>query len=194
MKMNSTDIPIATAALPTSEVLDAVLSQQTDQQASSITQAGASGVDRAATEEMAASMISELTEELERWKTEVREYRQERVMVDTWRKQISDLERDLEVALETLQTAEGKVMDTKAEKDREIQTHLVEHQAVVDKLQAEVEKEKLEREKALQVKERSEQQKAKIEELQSLNQGTFAGNLSCFATGDTSSYTFTLDN
>ncbi|KAG0339605.1 hypothetical protein BG000_001756 [Podila horticola] len=170
MKMNSTDIPIATAALPTSEVLDAVLSQQTDQQASSITQAGASGVDRAATEEMAAAMISELTEELERWKTEVREYRQERVMVDTWRKQISDLERDLEVALETLQTAEGKVMDTKAEKDREIQTHLVEHQAVVDKLQAEVEKEKLEREKALQVKERSEQQKAKIEELQSLNQ------------------------
>lgn len=123
-------------------------------------------------------MISELTEELERWKTEVREYRQERVMVDTWRKQISDLERDLEVALETLQTAEGKVIETKAEKNREIQMRLVEHQAIVDKLQAEVEKEKLGREKALQEKERSEQQKAKIEELESLKQGTFTGSLS----------------
>ncbi|KAG0357472.1 hypothetical protein BG005_003500 [Podila minutissima] len=131
---------------------------------------GASGLDRTAAEEMAAAMISELTEELERWKTEVREYRQERVMVDTWRKQISDLERDLEVALETLQTAEGKVIETKAEKNREIQMRLVEHQAIVDKLQAEVEKEKLGREKALQEKERSEQQKAKIEELESLKQ------------------------
>lgn len=123
-------------------------------------------------------MISELTEELERWKTEVREYQQERVMVETWRKQISNLERDLEVALETLQTAEGKVIEIKAEKDREIHTRLAEHQVIADKLQAVVEKEKLEREKALQEQERSEQQKAKIEALESLNQGKFASKLS----------------
>ncbi|KAG0041074.1 hypothetical protein BGZ82_000053 [Podila clonocystis] len=170
VKMNSTDNQIATADLPTSGVSDPVLFQQTDQQAYSTTQVVASVVDRTATEEMTAAMISELTEELERWKTEVREHRQERVMVDAWRKQISDLERDLEVALETLQAAEGKVNETKAEKDREIQTFLVEHQAIVDMLQAEMEKEKLEREKALQEKVRSEQQKAKIEELESLKQ------------------------
>ncbi|KAF9393420.1 hypothetical protein CPC16_002042 [Podila verticillata] len=126
--------------------------------------------DRKTTEEMAAAMISDLTEELERWKTEVREYQQERVMVETWRKQISDLERDLEVALETLQTAEGKVIETEAEKDREIQARLAERQVIVDKLQAEVEKEKLEREKASQEQERSEQQKTKIEALESLIQ------------------------
>ncbi|KAG0100205.1 hypothetical protein BGZ93_003375 [Podila epicladia] len=170
VKINSNDSQIATAALPTNGVSDPVLSQQVDQQGYSIAQAGASGLDTTAAEEMAAAMISELTEELERWKTEVREYRQERVMVDTWRKQISDLERDLEVALETLQTAEGKVIETKAEKDRDIQTQLMEHQAIIDKLQAEVEKEKLEREKALQEKEHGEQQKVKIEELESLKQ------------------------
>ncbi|KAF8953272.1 hypothetical protein BGZ52_000335 [Haplosporangium bisporale] len=168
-KMSPTDNQLATAALPSSAVSEPVLSQQTDQQACFVVQVGALE-DRKTTEEMAAAMISELTEELERWKTEVREYQQERVMVETWRKQISDLERDLEVALETLQTAEGKVIETEAEKDREIQARLAERQVIVDKLQAEVEKEKLEREKASQEQERSEQQKTKIEALESLIQ------------------------
>lgn len=175
--MSPIDNQIATKALPTNAISEPVLPQQTDQQACAVVQAGALG-DRTATEEMAAAMINELTEELERWKTEVREYRQERVMVETWRKQISDLERDLEVALETLQTAESKAIETKAEKDREIQTHLAEHQVIVDKLQAKVKTEQLEREKASQEQERSEQRKAKIEALESLNQGKFASKLS----------------
>ncbi|KAF9391957.1 hypothetical protein CPB97_004826 [Podila verticillata] len=168
-KMGPTENQLAAAALPSSAASEPVLSRQTDQQACFVVQAGALK-DKTTTEEMAAAMISELTEELERWKTEVREYQQERVMVETWRKQISNLERDLEVALETLQTAEGKVIEIKAEKDREIHTRLAEHQVIADKLQAVVEKEKLEREKALQEQERSEQQKAKIEALESLNQ------------------------
>lgn len=175
--MGPTDNQLATAALSSSAASEPVLSQQTDQQACFVVQAGALE-DRTTTEEMAAAMISELTEELERWKTEVREYQQERVMVETWRKQISDLERDLEVALATLQTAEGKVIETKAEKNREIQTRLAEHQVIVDKLQAEVEKEKLERERVSQEQERSEQQKAKVEALESLNQGKAASQLS----------------
>ncbi|KAF9207362.1 hypothetical protein BGZ49_000608 [Haplosporangium sp. Z 27] len=61
--------------------------------------------------------IRELNEELERWKTEVSEYRQERVAAETFRKQISTLERDLGIALDTLATAEAKVAETKSERD-----------------------------------------------------------------------------
>ncbi|KAG0348600.1 hypothetical protein BG004_004728 [Podila humilis] len=125
---------------------------------------------RSATEEMAAAMISELTEELERWKTEVREYRQERVLIDTRQKQILDLERDLKVALESLQAAEGKTTEAMTEKDQAIRNQKVQHQEIVSKLQAEMEHGKLEREKLSQELSKSLEIRTTQKALESINQ------------------------
>ncbi|KAF9297418.1 hypothetical protein BGZ88_010139 [Linnemannia elongata] len=103
--------------------------------------------------------IKEMEEELERWKTEVKELRQERVATDGWRKQISDLERDLETALDSLQAAEAKVIELRSEqqsavagkKDHEdAQEKLAACEATVEQLKADLELVRSEKEKALE--------------------------------------------
>ncbi|KAF9181893.1 hypothetical protein BGZ51_005126 [Haplosporangium sp. Z 767] len=118
-------------------------------------------------ENSASATIRELTEELDRWKTEAQEYRQERVAVEGWRKQISDLERDLETALESLQSAEAKAIEAKAE-----QTGAGSQVAVLEKtvesLKIDLETMKAQRDSALD--EASKIQREKMEVLESRNQ------------------------
>ncbi|KAF8943576.1 hypothetical protein BGZ47_005291 [Haplosporangium gracile] len=119
----------------------------------------------------------EMEEELERWKIEVRELRQERVATDGWRKQISDLERDLETALDSLQSAEAKVIELRSEqqstaaamKDHEdAQEKLAAYELTVDQLEADIELIRGEKEKALE--DAATNQKEQLVQLESRNQ------------------------
>ncbi|KAG9065560.1 hypothetical protein KI688_001848 [Linnemannia hyalina] len=121
--------------------------------------------------------VKEMEEELERWKMEVRELRQERVATDGWRKQISDLERDLETALDSLQSAEAKVIELRSEqqsastgmKDHEdAQEKLAAHEATVEQLKADLELVRGEKEKALE--DATANQKEQLAQLESRNQ------------------------
>ena len=121
-----------------------------------------------------------MEEELERWKIEVRELRQERVATDGWRKQISDLERDLETALDSLQSAEAKVIELRSEqqsaaagkKDHEdAQEKLAAYEATVEQLKVDLELVRAEKEKALE--EAATNQKEQLVQLESRNQGNF---------------------
>lgn len=89
--------------------------------------------------------IVELTEELERWKTEAREHQREKAATDGLRKQITILERDLETALETLQNTEGKLIQVKAEQDG-AQPRLVEYEKTIQEMKSEIERERSQRE------------------------------------------------
>lgn len=121
-----------------------------------------------------------MEEELERWKTEVKELRQERVATDGWRKQISDLERDLETALDSLQAAEAKVIEFRSEqqsavagkKDHEdAQEKLAACEATVEQLKADLELVRSEKEKALE--DATTNQMEQLARLESRNQGNF---------------------
>lgn len=121
-----------------------------------------------------------MEEELERWKIEVRELRQERVATDGWRKQISDLERDLETALDSLQSAEAKVIELRSEqqsaaagkKDHEdAQEKLAAYEATVEQLKVDLELVRAEKEKTLE--EAATNQKEQLVQLESRNQGNF---------------------
>ncbi|KAG0256273.1 hypothetical protein BG011_004641 [Mortierella polycephala] len=118
-------------------------------------------------ENSASTTFRELTEELDRLKTEAQEYRQERVAVESWRKQISDLERDLETALESLQSAEAMAAEAKAE-----QTGAGSQVAVLEKtvesLKTDLKTMKAQRDNALD--EVSKAQHEKMEVLESRNQ------------------------
>lgn len=121
-----------------------------------------------------------MEEELERWKIEVKELRQERVATDGWRKQILDLERDLETALDSLQSAEAKVIELRSEqqsaavgkKDYEdAQEKLAAYEATVEQLKADLELVRGEKEKALE--DAATNQKDQLAQLESRNQGNF---------------------
>ncbi|KAF9438606.1 hypothetical protein BGZ76_006505 [Entomortierella beljakovae] len=101
------------------------------------------------TESESSRAIRELTEELERWKIEVGELRQERVGIDTWRKQISDLQRDLEVALDSLATSEAMVVHAKTEQDSVV-SKIDSYEKTIESLKTDLvaEKERAEKEKA----------------------------------------------
>lgn len=124
--------------------------------------------------------VKEMEEELARWKSEVRELRNERAAIDGWRKQISDLERDLETALDSLQSAEAKVIELRNEqqsavaskKDHEdAQEKLTAYEATVQQLKAELELVRGEKEKALE--DVTTNQKEQLARLESSNQGNF---------------------
>lgn len=85
-------------------------------------------------------MIRELNEELERWKIEAEEHRKERVAVEVWRKQISNLERDLEVALDSLQSAEAKVIESRREQET-ARIKFSEYEKTIEDLQTKAEQE-----------------------------------------------------
>ncbi|KAI8595015.1 hypothetical protein EDD21DRAFT_58397 [Dissophora ornata] len=112
-------------------------------------------------------IILELTEELERWKTEASEFRQERLAAESWRKQVSTLERDLEVALDALQSAEGQVIEVKAAQQT-AGSKLTEFEIIIESLKADLDIEKAEKDKALAIA--SEGQKEELQELQSRNE------------------------
>ncbi|KAG0294103.1 hypothetical protein BGZ96_001790 [Linnemannia gamsii] len=121
--------------------------------------------------------VKEMEEELARWKMEVRELRHERAATDGWRKQISDLERDLETALDSLQSAEAKVIELRSEqqstaadkKDHEdAQEKLTAYEATVQQLKAELELVRGEKEKALE--DATTSQKEQLAQLEASNQ------------------------
>lgn len=124
-----------------------------------------------------SKVVKEMEEELERWKIEVKELRQERVATDGWRKQILDLERDLETALDSLQSAEAKVIELRSEqqsaavgkKDYEdAQEKLAAYEATVEQLKADLELVRGEKEKALE--DAATNQKDQLAQLESRNQ------------------------
>lgn len=112
--------------------------------------------------------ILELTEELERWKTEAREHQRERAAIEALRKQITTLERDLEVALDTLQSTEGRLIQTKAEKD-EAQPKLASYEKVIQDMKFEIEQEKNHRERS-QADEATTRQQL-LDDLKTRNEG-----------------------
>ncbi|KAF9537255.1 hypothetical protein EC957_008592 [Mortierella hygrophila] len=121
--------------------------------------------------------MKEMEEELEQWKLEVKELRQERVATDGWRKQISDLERDLETALDSLQSAEAKVIELRSEQQsastsmkehEDAQEKLAAHEATVEQLKADLELVRGEKEKALE--NATNNQKEQLAQLESRNQ------------------------
>ncbi|KAF9141855.1 hypothetical protein BGX30_004007, partial [Mortierella sp. GBA39] len=149
-RQNATDSQISTALLPTPPI-------------STFNESGRA--------------VKEMEEELERWKIEVGELRQERVATDGWRKQISDLERDLETALDSLQSAEAKVIELRSEqqsastgmKDHEdAQEKLAAHEAAMEQLKADLELVRGEKEKALE--DATTNQKEQLAQLESRNQ------------------------
>ncbi|CAO3564814.1 unnamed protein product [Mortierella alpina] len=115
-------------------------------------------------------LIRELNEELERWKAEAQDHRQERAKVEGWRKQISDLERDLETALESLQAAEAKVIEANAEQN-ERGSQISQYEQTLDRLRADHEAEKAEKEKREKsLEQETLTQKQKLGDLESRNQ------------------------
>ena len=122
--------------------------------------------------------MREMEEELERRKIEVQELRQERMATDGWRKQIADLERDLETALDSLQKAEAKVIEfsnenesvTEGKKEYEVtQEKLVAYEATIEQLKADLDLVRGEREKALE--NAATNQKEQLGNLEARNQG-----------------------
>ncbi|KAF9361744.1 hypothetical protein BGX26_012465 [Mortierella sp. AD094] len=111
-------------------------------------------------------VIQELKEELELWKTEVSEYRQERISVETWRKQISDLERDLEVALDSLSSAEARVMDVKSEREA-VGSQIANYEKTIESLKMNLGIERTQKEKALE--EATATQRQQLEALETCN-------------------------
>lgn len=117
------------------------------------------------------NVIRELNEELERWKAEAHEHRQERTMMESWRKQISDLERDLETALESLQAAEAKAIDASAEQIAK-GSQISQYEQILDKLRTDYEAAKAEKEKVEKsMEEETFTQKQRLGHLESRNQG-----------------------
>ncbi|KAF9083655.1 hypothetical protein BGX23_011245 [Mortierella sp. AD031] len=121
--------------------------------------------------------VREMEEELERWKTEVQELRQERMATDGWRKQISDLERDLETALDSLQKAETKVIEVRSEKEsaterkKELeaaQEKLVAYEATMEQLKVDLDFVRGEKVKALE--DAATNQKEQLGKLEARNQ------------------------
>ncbi|KAG0291330.1 hypothetical protein BGZ97_005917 [Linnemannia gamsii] len=156
LRQNATDSHISTALLPTPPM-------------STSNDSGRDSQDRKA--------VKEMEEELERWKIEVRELRQDRVATDGWRKQISDLERDLETALDSLQSAEAKVIELRSEQQsaaackkvyEDAQEKLTAYEATVQQLKAEIELVRGEKEKALE--DAATNQKEQLAQLESSNQ------------------------
>ncbi|KAI8362176.1 hypothetical protein B0O80DRAFT_94673 [Mortierella sp. GBAus27b] len=112
-------------------------------------------------ESESARTIRELNEELERWKIEAEEHRQERerwrreseehrqerASVEVWQKQISNLERDLEVALFSLQSAEAKVIETKGDQEA-VSIKFSEYEKTIETMKADLEDQKSTQEKA----------------------------------------------
>ncbi|KAF9360192.1 hypothetical protein BGX34_007905 [Mortierella sp. NVP85] len=94
----------------------------------------------AAEESESSRIIRELNEELERWKIEAEEHRKERVAAEVWRKQISNLERDLEVALDSLQSAEVKVIESRLEQET-ARIKFAEYEKAIEDLQFKAEQE-----------------------------------------------------
>ncbi|KAF9899846.1 hypothetical protein EC991_008231, partial [Linnemannia zychae] len=151
LRQNATDNQIATALLPTPP--------------------------QSASDTQERRAVREMEEELERWKIEVRQLRQERAATDGWRKQISDLERDLETALDSLQSAEAKVIELRSEQEstaarkkefEDTQEKVAGYEATVEKLKADLETVREEKEKALVSATAS--QKEHLEKLEARNQ------------------------
>ncbi|KAF9941324.1 hypothetical protein BGZ67_005375 [Mortierella alpina] len=116
------------------------------------------------------NLIRELNQELERWKAEAHDHRQERTMVESWRKQISDLERDLETALESLQAAEAKAIKA-GEGQNEKVCQISHYEQTIDKLRTDHEAEKAEKEKREKsLEQETLTQKQRLGNLESLNQ------------------------
>ncbi|KAG0378078.1 hypothetical protein BGX24_004805 [Mortierella sp. AD032] len=154
LRQNATDSQIATALLPTPP--------------------------QSTSDSQERKAVKEMGEELERWKIEVRELRQERVATDGWRKQISDLERDLETALDSLQSAEAKVIELMSEQEstaarkkefEDSQEKVAVYETTVEKLKADLEAVRGEKENALEnvnatQKEQVGQLETRIQELE----------------------------
>ncbi|KAF9946840.1 hypothetical protein BGZ70_002999 [Mortierella alpina] len=116
------------------------------------------------------NLIRELNEELERWRAEAQDHQQERARVDGWRKQISDLERDLETALESLQAAEAKVIEANAEQNAR-GSQISQYEQTIDRLRTNHEAEKAEKEKREKsLEQETLNQKRKLGDLESRNQ------------------------
>ncbi|KAG0367015.1 hypothetical protein BGZ54_004553 [Gamsiella multidivaricata] len=113
-----------------------------------------------------SSTIRELTEELEHWKAEAQGYRQERVAVETWRKQVSDLERDLETALDSLQSAEARVIETTAVQAA-TGSKLTAYEKIVEDLKTNLANARTANEKALE--ETAASQKRELAEMETRN-------------------------
>ncbi|KAG0002300.1 hypothetical protein BGZ79_003212 [Entomortierella chlamydospora] len=111
-------------------------------------------------------IIQELKDELEYWKAEVSVCGQERAAAETWRKQISDLERDLGVALESLSTAEAKVIDAKSEREA-IDSRMTNYEKTIESLKTELGIERTQNEKALE--EATTRQRQRLETLETCN-------------------------
>jgi chromosome segregation ATPase len=133
-------------------------------------------------ESESARTIRELNEELERWKIEAEEHRQERerwrreseehrqerASVEVWQKQISNLERDLEVALFSLQSAEAKVIETKGDQEA-ASIKFAEYEKTIETMKADLEDQKSTQEKALE--ETTISHGIKVEGLEARNKG-----------------------
>ncbi|KAF9927495.1 hypothetical protein FBU30_003212 [Linnemannia zychae] len=157
LRQITTDSQIATALLPTPP------------QSATSYDAGRDSQDRKA--------LQEMQEELERWKIEVKELRQERVVTDGWRKQISDLERDLETALDSLQSAEGNVIELKREREsyfirmkefEDAQEQFALSEAAMEKLKLDIELVRQEKQKELE--DASTDRKTQLKTLEARNQ------------------------
>ncbi|KAG0204694.1 hypothetical protein BGX28_003443 [Mortierella sp. GBA30] len=123
-----------------------------------------------AVNESESNLILELTEELERWKSEAQEYQKEHIAVENWRKQITDLERDLGTALESLQAAEAKVIKAQAEHEAK-GSQVLEYVKTIEKLRTDLDSAKTEKErKEKALEEESSKQTQKLGELESRNQ------------------------
>ncbi|ORZ27519.1 hypothetical protein BCR41DRAFT_367840 [Lobosporangium transversale] len=111
-------------------------------------------------------MILKLTEELDRYRIELETYKQERVVADKMKKQISDLERDLETALDSLQTAEAKVIEADSQQQA-VDSRISDFEKMIEGLKADLNMEKLKAEKALG--DAAASQKQKLQELEIRN-------------------------
>ncbi|KAF9160704.1 hypothetical protein BGX21_006785 [Mortierella sp. AD011] len=111
-------------------------------------------------------IIQELKDELEYWKAEVSVCGQERAAAETWRKQVSDLERDLGVALESLSTAEAKVIDAKSEREA-IDTQIANYEKTIESLKTELGIERTQKEEVLE--EATASQRQQLETLEACN-------------------------
>ncbi|KAG0309280.1 hypothetical protein BGZ98_003882 [Dissophora globulifera] len=159
--VSATAIARKTTGLQNSPIPRSLVLKQT------VTSPGSNLSTTAIGESEAQRTIRELNEELERWKTEANEYGQQRLEAENWKKQVSILERDLEVALDTLQSAEASVIDAKAQQES-TGSKLVEYERTIQGLNTDLEKARAEREKA--VEKASSSQKQVLDDLHSRNE------------------------
>ncbi|KAF9115371.1 hypothetical protein BGX27_007990 [Mortierella sp. AM989] len=110
--------------------------------------------------------IFELREEIERWKIEASEHRQEKLAAETWRKQILDLERDLEVALDSLSSAEAKVTEVKSERES-VDSRIADYEKIIESLKADLGTARTQKDRTLE--EAAAIQKEQMEKLEACN-------------------------